>query len=173
MREVRMQSYKHDGRKHRGWVKLYELPGEKGVMWIEPDTSVVESNGSEWSSPFPVIYWVHSEKWYNVAVLCKETGTGYYCNVASPIKYEDEQDTYTFIDYDVDLIVNEDGVYEVVDEEELTEHAQAMQYPSDILHKIAEATAELVALFEAQEGPFDPEARERWTKAWEEARGLA
>ncbi|MGZ4106856.1 MAG: DUF402 domain-containing protein [Tumebacillaceae bacterium] len=171
MREVRMQGYKHDGREHRRWVKLYELPGEKGVLWIEPDTSVVESDGSEWSSPFPVIYWVHPEKWYNVAILCKPEGTAYYCNIASPIEYEEERNLYKFIDYDVDLIVNVDGVYEIVDEEELTEHANAMKYPTDILNKIAEATAELVSLFEAQEGPFDPEARARWTAIWQEANG--
>ena len=170
MREVRMQSYKHDGRKHRGWVKLYELPGEPGVMYIEPGTPVVEANGSEWSSPFTVIYWVHPEKWYNVAVLCKENGTGYYCNVASPIVYEEAERLYTFIDYDVDLIANEDGVHEIVDEEELTEHAAAMKYPPDILNKIAEATAELVALFEAQEGPFDPQARGKWMQVWEESK---
>lgn len=166
MKEVKMQSYKHDGRKHRGWVKLYEVPGEKGILWIYPHTAVVEADGSEWSSPFPVIYWVHPEKWYNVAILCKEDGTGYYCNVASPVEYDAEQNLYTFIDYDVDLIVSDDGVAEIVDEEELTEHAHAMKYPEDVLHKIAEATAELQALFEAQEGPFDPEARTRYMQAW-------
>lgn len=168
MREVKMQSYKHDGREHRRWVKLYELPGERGVLCIEPDTPVVESDGKLWSSPFPVIYWVHPEKWYNVAVLCRETGTAYYCNVASPVQYEEAEHLYTFIDYDVDLIVNEDGVGEIVDEEELTEHAHAMQYPPDVLNKIAEATAELVALQEAQEGPFDPDAVSRWLQLWEE-----
>jgi uncharacterized protein len=168
MKEVSMQSYKHDGREHRRWVKLYELPGEKGILCIDPDTPVVEADGSEWSSPFPVIYWVHPEKWYNVAVLCRETGTGYYCNVASPVEFDEERQCYTFIDYDVDLIVSEEGVAEVVDEEELTDHADAMKYPTDVLHKIAEATAELVALFEAQEGPFEPEARTRWLAAWEE-----
>ncbi|HEU4963343.1 MAG TPA: hypothetical protein VFV52_05710, partial [Bacilli bacterium] len=79
MREVQMTGFKHDGRKHRHWLKLYELPGEPGVMWIEPHTPVVEANGKEWSSPFPVVYWVHPEKWYNIAVLCKEEGTAYYC----------------------------------------------------------------------------------------------
>jgi len=170
MKEVRMQSYKHDGREHRRWVHLFEVPGEKGVLWIDPNTPVVEADGKEWSSPFPVIYWVSPEKWYNVAVLCKEEETAYYCNIASPIEYDEATQTYTFIDYDVDLLGNEHGVYEVVDEEELTEHAHAMKYPPDVLLKIAEATAELVALFEAQEGPFEPEARERWTEAWVEAR---
>jgi protein associated with RNAse G/E len=168
MREVMMQSYKHDGREHRRWVKLYELPGERGVLCIDPDTPVIEADGKSWSSPFPVIYWVHPEKWYNVAVLCREDGTTYYCNVASPIQYDESRRMYTFIDYDVDLIVSADGVAEVVDEEELTEHAQAMKYPPDVLHKIAEATAELVALHEAQEGPFDPDAPARWLKLWEE-----
>ncbi|PWK13773.1 DUF402 domain-containing protein [Tumebacillus permanentifrigoris] len=171
MREVWMQAYKHDGREHRRWVKLYELPAERGVMWIEPDTPVLEADGGEWSSPFPVIYWVHPEKWFNVAVLCKQDGTAYYCNIASPIEFEEERNLYKFIDYDVDLIVNEEGVYEIVDEEELTEHAHAMHYPTEILHKIAEATAELIALFEAREGPFDPEARSRWTQLWEAAQG--
>lgn len=171
MREVRMQAYKHDGREHRRWVSLFELPEEQGVLWIEPNTPVVEADGGEWSSPFPVIYWVHPEKWFNVAVLCKEEGTAYYCNIASPIEYEEEGRLYKFIDYDVDVIVNEEGVYEVVDEEELTEHAHAMKYPTEILHKIAEATAELIALLEAQEGPFDPEARARWSQLWEEMRG--
>jgi protein associated with RNAse G/E len=118
-----------------------------------------------------VVYWVHPEKWFNIAVLCKEEGTGYYCNIASPIEFEEERNLYKFIDYDVDVIVNEDGLYEIVDEEELTEHAHAMKYPPEILNKIAEATAELVALLEAQEGPFDPEARRRWTQLWEESTG--
>ena len=51
MKEVQMQSYKHDGSKHRGWVKLYEVPGEKGVMWIDPDTPVVEADGSRVVEP--------------------------------------------------------------------------------------------------------------------------
>ncbi|HEU4965165.1 MAG TPA: hypothetical protein VFV52_15160, partial [Bacilli bacterium] len=77
---------------------------------------------------------------------------------------------YSFIDYDVDLIVSEDGVAEIVDEEELTQNAHAMNYPPDTLRQIAEATAELVALFEAKEGPFDPDARARWRRVWLEAR---
>jgi protein associated with RNAse G/E len=170
VKEVWMQSFKHNGKEHRRWVRLYEVPGERGVLYIEPDTPVVEADGSEWSSPFPVIYWVSPEKWFNVAMLCKGEGTAYYCNVASPVAFDEERKLYSFVDYDVDVLVNEDGVYEVVDEEELTDHAHAMKYPSEILHKIAEATAELVALVEAQEGPFDPEARIRWTAAYREAK---
>ena len=98
----------------------------------------------------------YRDRWYNVlAVYDADTGElkGWYCNVTRPAHIEDA--TVSAEDLALDLVVQLDGSWFVLDEDEFA----ALNLPSaDRAHAEA-ALQELQHYAEALDGPFAGEAR--------------
>jgi uncharacterized protein len=155
---MKLQSLRGDGRIHRIWTKAYATD-EPWAFTIPANTPVQESDGSEWSSPYPVVALFWPGAYYQVFMLLKEDTTDYYCNVIAPLRYVADEQTVVFTDLDLDVRVTATGV-EVLDEDEY--EVRKASYPPCWCEGAMRAKAELVALATQQRGPFSPATANRW-----------
>jgi protein associated with RNAse G/E len=97
-------------------------------------------------------YWL--DRWYNVfRFLGDDGGTRlYYCNVNMPPKLED--DVLTYIDLDIDVLVQPDLSYQVLDLDEFAANAARYGYSEEIKPQAHAAVDELISLIEKREFPF-------------------
>jgi protein associated with RNAse G/E len=98
-------------------------------------------------------YWL--DRWYNVFRFHEPTGQvrNYYCNINMPPKFENG--VLEYIDLDIDVVVWNDFSWEKLDVEEFEEHAKMFGYPEAVLVNAQHGLAELMALIDARDFPFD------------------
>jgi protein associated with RNAse G/E len=157
---VSVVSRKHDGSFHRLWKKGWVVQREPLVIRVDAGEHVVEADGREWWSPFPVFLWFHPSLWFNVMILCKEEGTGYYCNIASPPCFDAIEQRYVFVDYDLDVRVETDGSFQVVDRDEYLANAKRFGYPVEVKTRVNAGLEELLKRLQEKQVPFTNEFRE-------------
>jgi protein associated with RNAse G/E len=132
-----------------GWV----------VTRTEAGTRVRTEGGGEYVSPFDTRAHYWSDRWFNVIRL-ETPGQGlygYYCNIATPLRFDGE--TVHYVDLQLDVRVFADGAgeleYLVVDEEEFEAARERYGYGDDTVASARAAVGELVRMIEAREFPFD------------------
>jgi protein associated with RNAse G/E len=110
--KVILHSYKHDGTLHRVWKNETILDETNEYIIIaNKRTRVVESTGRFWYTREPSVAIFFKNHWFNVIGIIKKTGLCFYCNLSSPILQDDE--ALKYIDYDLDVKVNEDFTYNI------------------------------------------------------------
>jgi uncharacterized protein len=99
-------------------------------------------------------YW--TDRWYNVFRFSEPTGSfrNFYCNVNLPPRISG--DSVTFIDLDIDLVVQRDFSYRILDEDEFAENAIALAYPADVINGATQALESLRTLIKKRDFPFNP-----------------
>lgn len=128
---VQIKSFKHDGVFHRFWDRgLVVLDNDDFVVIASKHSKVVETNGRRWFTKEPAVTVFSKKRWYNVICMLKEGGVAYYCNIASPCLIE--KNTIKYIDYDLDIKLNEKGNLKILDEKEYQNHRQAYDYSQDL-----------------------------------------
>ena len=97
-------------------------------------------------------YWL--DRWYNVFRFLKADGSTrlYYCNVNMPPKLEG--DALTYIDLDIDILVQPDLSYRVLDLDEFAANAGRYGYSEEIKFQADAAVAELISMIETRQFPF-------------------
>ncbi len=148
---------KYDGRPHYTWpAVLLEDDGEQlrfrsviGGLLIHYTRGFQEAT----RRPSELIFW--RERWYNVFKNLHDDGSvrNFYCNVAMPISLEDH--TIKFVDLDLDVQIFPDGSHRLLDRDEFELHSVQFGYPDWLQKRAEQAVVEILALFEAREGPFD------------------
>lgn len=151
---MKLVSLRADGSAHRTWLDVRNTP-QPCTYLIAPDRPVVESDGRQWSSPYPVIAFFYPGTFFQVFMLLKETHTDYYCNVILPPLFASH---VIFIDLDLDVEI-EHGQANVLDVSEFS--ARCTHYPVAWGIHAQQAVERLLALYERQQGPFHP-ATVRW-----------
>ena len=89
--------------------------------------------------------------------------------MSSPILYDDEAMKY--IDYDLDIKVEKDGSYKVLDMNEYKRNSSRMQYPAELQKIILLEMQYLKELIENKEYPFTNKAVLGWYKYFRELDG--
>ena len=123
-------------------------------------TKVVESTGRFWYTKEPSVAFFFKNHWYNVIAIIKKGEVNYYCNVGSPVLIDEE--ALKYIDYDLDLKVDSDFSYKILDIYEYKMHQEMMQYPSDIKQILAKEMLNLKSRIDKREYPFNSE----WVLGW-------
>ena len=97
-------------------------------------------------------YWM--DRWYNVFRFSDpdEQLKSFYCNINLPPSLEG--DVLSYVDLDIDVLVQPDFTYRVLDLEDFERHAQIYQYPDDVKVKTHRALNELIELIETRAFPF-------------------
>lgn len=153
---VYIHSFKHDGIMHRTWAKGFVLDvNEDYFVVVNNKTLVSESDGRKWYTREPAIWFFFTKQWFNVICMIRKSGVYYYCNLASPVLYD--QEAIKYIDYDLDIKVFPDGNLIHLDEDEYVEHKLQMQYPKEIDQIIRHSVDRLVSMIERGDMPFDEE----------------
>lgn len=153
--EITVHSCKHDGRVNRGWPA--RLKRREGTLLVLEGTFAEEVRHAligtiESGTLSTEFYW--TDRWYSVFRFQSPSGRllKFYCNINTPPRLE--ADTLSFIDLDVDVLVENDFSYTVLDEEEFERHAEIYDYPPAYRARVREALAEILRLVESREFPF-------------------
>lgn len=168
--EVYIRSYKHDGSIHRTWATGYVIEAnDQRIVAITNQTWVVEADKRRWLTREPAICFFYPDKWYNVICMIRKKGIYYYCNLASPSIYDGE--AIKNIDYDLDIKVDGDYNYYILDEDEYAQHALEMGYSDNLKQVIEKQMLNLEAKIEARVSPFDHQEINRLFKRYLKLKG--
>uniref|UniRef100_UPI00248EC944 DUF402 domain-containing protein n=1 Tax=Traorella massiliensis TaxID=1903263 RepID=UPI00248EC944 len=126
---------------------------EKRIVCVTNKTWVSESDGRRWVTREPAIYFFYPDKWFNVISMIRKTGIYYYCNIASPSIYDGE--SLKNIDYDLDLKVNPQYGWTILDEDEYVEHGIEMGYSEELKKAIEKGLDQVIELVSDRKSPFD------------------
>lgn len=152
--EIYVQCYKHDESRHRTWAKGYVIEAnESRIVTITDKAWVIESDMRKWLTREPAINVYYPDKWFNVICMIRKKGIFYYCNLASPSIYDGE--ALKYIDYDLDVKVDNNYKYSVIDQDEYLEHGEKMGYSDDLKLVIEDQLQKLISCIENRESPFD------------------
>jgi protein associated with RNAse G/E len=153
--EIVVHSCKHDGRVNRSWpARLMRLDGTliilEGVFAEEvrhPLIGLIEAGTLSTE-----VYW--TDRWYSVFRFQTPDGRllKFYCNVNTPPRLE--AGVLSYIDLDVDVLVETDFSYVVLDEEEFERHAEIYGYPPLYRTRVREAVEEILRLVDSRDFPF-------------------
>jgi protein associated with RNAse G/E len=154
-KRIAVKAYKYDGTLHRTWdAELLRQEGSLIVLDAQfPEEIVHELLGTIASGTRSLeYYWL--DRWYNIFRFAQPDGTlrNYYCNVNVPPTFDGE--TLSYVDLDLDILVDPDFSYQVLDVADFEKNADRYGYSADVQTKAREALRELVSLIEKRDFPF-------------------
>ena len=93
-------------------------------------------------------------RWYNIFRFAEPTGElrSYYCNVNVPPAFDGQ--VLSYVDLDIDILVEPDLSYRVVDLDDFEQNAERFGYSEDVQAKARQALENLIELIEARAFPF-------------------
>ncbi len=147
---------KYDGREHRRWpARIAKSDGPLLVLdavfdeEIEHDLLGTISSGTI-STEY---YWL--DRWYNVFRFSDSDRNlkKFYCNVNTPPRFDGH--VLSYIDLDIDVVVEPDLIYKILDEDDFERNARQYPYPEEVQANARRALAELTELIESRSFPFN------------------
>ena len=147
---------KYDGSEHRRWpARIAKTVGPLLILdavfneEIQHDLLGTISAGTI-STEY---YWL--DRWYNVFRFSDpdQKLRNFYCNVNVPPRFDGR--VLSYIDLDIDVLVEPDLTYKILDEEDFEQNARLFGYPDDVQANARRALADLIELIEARGFPFN------------------
>lgn len=153
--QITVRVLKYDGTEHRHWeARLARHEDSLFVLAAEFEYDVQHQllGDIQLGTRTVEYYWL--DRWYNIFQFLKEDGQTrlFYCNVNMPPIFEG--DTLSYIDLDIDILVQPDFSYQVLDLDEFEEHAEVFGYDDDTRRQAQKAVEELIAMIEMRQFPF-------------------
>lgn len=98
-------------------------------------------------------YWL--DRWYNVFRFAQPDGKlrNYYCNVNKPVTLEG--DVLSYVDLDIDILVQPDLSYQVLDIDEFEKNSELYDYSIEVRQNAHRAVSDLIKMIETRAFPFD------------------
>ncbi|MCM3903690.1 MAG: DUF402 domain-containing protein [Pyrinomonadaceae bacterium] len=152
---ITVRAHKYDGSEHRTWnAKVLRQEGSLLVLDATFDKEINhELLGTITSGTTSIeYYWL--DRWYNIFRFAKPSGElrSYYCNVNVPPTFDGQ--VLSYVDLDIDILVEPDLSYRVVDLEDFEQNADRFGYSEDVQAKARQGLERLVELIEARAFPF-------------------
>ena len=153
---IEVRAYKYDGLLHRKWpAQLLRQEGSLIVLDARFTEEVIhESLGTIPCGTLSLEhYWL--DRWYNVFRFAQPNGQlrNYYCNVNVPATFEDH--ILSYVDLDLDILVEPNFTYRILDIEDFESNVRYYEYPPDVQINARRALDELVGMIETRAFPFD------------------
>jgi protein associated with RNAse G/E len=157
---ITVRAHKYDGSEHRSWQA--EVLRQEGSL-IVLDAVFTEEVQHELLGTIErgtlslEYYWL--DRWYNIFRFQQPSGElrSYYCNVNIPPAFDGE--VLSYVDLDIDILVNSDLSYSVIDQDEFEQNATAYGYSQEVRNQARLAVQELTHLIETRDFPFsEPKA---------------
>ncbi len=152
---ITVRAYKLDGSEHRSWEA--ELLRQKDSLLVLDAQFNEEINHDLLGTIVPgtrsvEYYWL--DRWYNIFRFSSPGGElrNFYCNVNVPPRFDGL--TLSYVDLDIDILVEPDFSYRIVDQEEFQNNALLYAYPTDIRSNAQKGMKELIKLIEKRAFPF-------------------
>jgi len=158
MSPVEVRVYKYDGLRHRTWpAELLRQEGSLIVLDAKfADEVIHDLLGTIASGTHSLeYYWL--DHWYNVFRFAAPDGTlrNYYCNVNVPPTFDGQ--TLSYVDLDLDILVEPDFSYRILDLEDFERNAEDYGYSVAVRANARRAVDELVRMIETRAFPFNAE----------------
>jgi protein associated with RNAse G/E len=152
---IEVRTFKYDGSPHRTWqAQLHSQAGTLIMLDAHfPEEIVHDLLGTIASGTHSFeYYWL--DRWYNVFRFAHPNGElrNYYCNVNLPPTFDG--DTLSYVDLDLDILVEPDLTYRILDVADFERNANDYGYPDAVRANARQAIAELVTLIETRQFPF-------------------
>jgi uncharacterized protein len=152
---ITVRANKYDGSAHRSWPA--EVLRREGSLIVLDAVFVDEVQHDllgtiERGTLSLEYYWL--DRWYNVFRFQCPNGKlrNFYCNVNCPPHFDGE--ILSYIDLDIDILVNSDFTYSVLDQDEFQRNADSFGYSDDVRKQAQGALEELRELIEMRGFPF-------------------
>lgn len=152
---ITVRVLKYDGSEHRRWQARLSREEDnllvlEGVFESAVDHSLL--GHIKQGTRTIEFYWLY--RWYNVFEFLDDDGRTrlWYCNVNTPPSLVDG--VLSYVDLDIDVLVQPDLSYEVIDLDEFKENTQSLAYPPESVTAARNAVRELISLIEARQFPF-------------------
>jgi len=155
---IEVQVYKYDGVLHRRWpAQLLRQEGPLIVLDAQFSEEVVHDLLGTIPSGTHSLEYYWLDRWYNVFRFAQPDGQlrNYYCNVNVPAKFDGA--TLSYVDLDLDILVDPDFSYTVLDREDFEQNVREFGYPAEVEANARRAVDELVRMIETRQFPFKPE----------------
>ncbi|QCT74787.1 DUF402 domain-containing protein [Macrococcoides canis] len=156
MKEYNVNTYKYDHTIHYSWkselieenesyILLKSLPPRKLIHHTRGQTFVYDNASLEFIS---------KSDGYTINIDIYRNGDiEYYCNICSlPILKENNID---IVDLDIDMIIDKEGKYYFVDEDEFEINKIKYQYPDNLITEVSHLKEKLESLYRSKVFPFD------------------
>ena len=159
MKTITVRAHKYDGSEHRNWpAQVLRQEGPLIVLdacfkqEITHDllgTIVAGTTSIEY-------YWL--DRWYNVFRFSQPEGElrNYYCNVNIPPEFDGE--SLSYVDLDIDILVEPDFSFRIVDLEDFEANAARYGYSEGVQQNARKALTELLTLIKNRSFPFNDPA---------------
>ena len=146
---------KYDGREYRRWpARIARSIGSLLILdavfdeEIQHDLLGTISRGTI-STEY---YWL--DRWYNVFRFSDAGQTlRFYCNINVPPRFDGR--ILSYIDLDIDVLVEPDFTYKILDEDDFEQNANRYPYSEEVQANARAALAELIQLIESRSFPFN------------------
>lgn len=155
--ELIVRVLKHDGREHRRWRgRIAKHEASLIVLNAEFDVDVSHRLLGEIKRGTRLIEYYWLDRWYNVFRFLRDDGSTrlYYCNINQPPTLDGQ--VLTYIDLDIDVLVQPDYSYQVLDLDEFETNSEAYGYSAEEKANAAGAVEELTGMIQFRQFPFQP-----------------
>lgn len=154
-REIGVRVLKYDGTEYRRWqATLSRRESSLIVLDAEFDDDIEHDLLGQIPCGTRTVEYYWLERWYNIFQFMKDDGGTrlFYCNVNMPPRFED--DLLTYIDLDIDVLVQPDLSYQIIDLEEFEMNAEKYRYPNQVTANAQASVNELISMIDKRAFPF-------------------
>jgi uncharacterized protein len=148
--------HKYDGTEHRRWPAcIAKTVGPLLILDAVFDEEIQHDLlGTIASGTISTeYYWL--DRWYNVFRFGDpdQKLKNFYCNINVPPRFDGR--VLSYIDLDIDVLVEPDLTYKILDEDDFEENGRRYRYPQEVQTNARAALAELIGLIESSSFPFN------------------
>lgn len=146
---------KFNGTEHRRWkARIASRDGSLIVLDAEFEYDVKHEVLGEIPRGTLTAEYYWFNRWYNIFRFLEKDGSTrlWYCNINTPPTLEDG--VLSYIDLDIDVLVQPDFTYQVLDIDEFEQNAMVFGYPDELRREVQRAIADVTSLIEARQFPF-------------------
>ena len=154
-KEITVRVLKYDLTEYRRWnARVSRREGPLLVFDAEFDVDVEHDLLGQIRAGTRTVEYYWLDRWYNVFQFLDEHGGTqlFYCNVNMPPTFEDW--TLTYVDLDIDVLVQPDLTYTILDLDDFENNSQRFGYPEDLRAQAQKAVQDLVWLIKTATFPF-------------------
>ncbi len=153
--QITVRVLKYDGSEYRRWnAMIARQDGSLLVLDAAFDVDVQHELLGEISRGTRTIEYYWLDRWFNVFrfLASDRTTKMFYCNVNMPPIVSGGMLSY--VDLDIDILVQPDFSYQVLDLDEFAMNAERYGYPEQIKRQSQSAVDELISMIDARQFPF-------------------
>lgn len=158
-RTIVVRACKYDGSEHRRWpAQVLRQEGSLVVLDAKFPVEIIHDLLGTIACGTHSLEYYWLDRWYNVFRFAQPNGElrNYYCNINVPPTFAD--DTLSYVDLDLDILVAPDFSYQLLDVEDFEENAKLYGYSREVQESARRAVDELVRMIQTRAFPFSSEA---------------